>query len=77
MVEVVIAWKGKSMGRFELSKVPSVGMSCFACVDKKTLELYASFDPRIHVLDLLSRFENCKMFGFKVIIHHHLRFREE
>src|SRR5713226_5734181 len=42
VVEVVIAWKGKSMGNFELGRAPSFGMSCFSCMDKKTLEPYAS-----------------------------------
>ena len=42
VVEVVIAWKGKSMGKFKLGREPSFVMSCFACMDKKTLELYAS-----------------------------------
>ena len=64
MVEVVIAWKGKSMGNFELGRAPSFGKSCFACMDKKTPEPYASFDPRVHVLDLLSCFERCGTFGF-------------
>ena len=49
VVEVVIAWKGKSMGNFELGRAPSIGMSFFSCMDKKTLEPYASFDPCIHV----------------------------
>ena len=42
VVEVVIAWKGKSMGNFELGRAPSFGMSCFACMDKKTPEPYAN-----------------------------------
>ena len=42
VVEVVIAWKGKSMGKFELGRAPSSRMSCFACRDKKTPEWYAS-----------------------------------
>ena len=42
VVEVVIAWKGKSMGNFEWGKAPSFGVSCFACRDKKTLETYAN-----------------------------------
>ena len=42
VVEVVIAWKGKSMGNFELGRAHSFGMSCFSCMDKKTLEPYAS-----------------------------------
>ena len=42
VVEVVIAWKGKSMGNFKLGRAPSFGMSCFACMDKKTPEPYAS-----------------------------------
>ena len=62
VVEVVIAWKGKSMEKFELSRAPSFGMSCFAYMDKKTPKLYASFDPRVHVLDLLSHFESCGTF---------------
>ena len=64
VVEVVIAWKGKSMGNFELGRAPSFGNSCFSFMDKKTPEPYAIFDPRVHVLDLLSRFENCETFGF-------------
>ena len=51
VVEVVIVWKGKSMGKFELGRAPSFGMSCFSCMDKKTPGLYASLDPCIHVLD--------------------------
>ena len=62
VVEVVISWKGKSMGKFELGKAPSFGMSCFACMDKKTPKPYASFDPCIHVFYLLSRFESWGMF---------------
>ena len=62
MVVLVIAGKGKSMGKFELGRAPSFGMSCFACMDKKTPEPYASFDPHVHVLDLLSCFESCGMF---------------
>ena len=77
VVEVVIAQKGKSMGTFELGKAPSFGMSCFVRMDKKTLESYASFDPCIHVLDLLSSFEGHETFWFIIIIHHHLRFPEE
>ena len=50
VVEVVISWKGKSMGKFELGKAPSFGMLCFACMDKKTTEPHANFDPRVHVL---------------------------
>ena len=42
VVEVVIAWKGKSMGNFELGRAPSFGMSCFACMDKKTPQPYTS-----------------------------------
>ena len=42
VVEVVIAWKGKSMGKFELGRAPSFGMSCFACMDNKKPEPYAS-----------------------------------
>ena len=42
MLEVFIAWKGESMGKFELGRAPSFGMSCFACMDKETLEPYAS-----------------------------------
>ena len=42
VVEVFIAWKGKSMGNFELGRAPIFGMSCFACMDKKTPESYAS-----------------------------------
>ena len=42
VVELVIAWKGKSMGKFELGRAPSFGMPCFTCRDKKTLEPYAS-----------------------------------
>ena len=42
VVEVVIAWKGKSMGNFELGRAPTFGMSCFTCMDKKTLEPYAN-----------------------------------
>ena len=68
VVEVVIAWKGKSMGKFELGRAPSFGMSCFACMDKKTPEPYASVEPCVHVLDLLSCFESRGMFWF---IHHH------
>ena len=64
VVEVVIAWKGKSMGNFELGKAPSFGMSCFSCMDKKKLEPYPSFYPCIHVLDLLSHFESCETWGF-------------
>ena len=54
VVEVVISWKGKSMGNFELGREPRFGMSCFACMDKKTPEPYANVDPYIHVLDLIS-----------------------
>ena len=43
VVEVVIALKGKSMGNFKLGRAPSFGMSCFACMDKKTPEQYANF----------------------------------
>ena len=32
----------KSMGNFELGRAPNPGMSCFSCMDKKTLEPYAS-----------------------------------
>ena len=42
VVEVVIAWKWKSTGNSELGRVPSFGMLCFSCMDKKTLELYSS-----------------------------------
>ena len=42
VVEVVIAWNGKSMCKFELSRAPSCGMSCFFCMDKKTPKPYAS-----------------------------------
>ena len=45
VVEVVIAEKAKSMGKFELGRAPSFGMSCFAYMEKKKLEPYASFDP--------------------------------
>ena len=62
VVEVVIAWKGKSMGKFKWSRAPIFGMLCFACMDKKTPEPYASFYPRIYVLDLLSHFESCGTF---------------
>ena len=65
VVEVVIAWKGKSMGNFELDRAPSFGMSCFSCMDKKTPEPYASLT---HVF----------MFGFiltfrepQVVLVHH------
>ena len=34
--------EGKGMGNFELGRAPSFGMSCFSCMDKKTLEPYAS-----------------------------------
>ena len=54
VVEVVIYWKGKSMGNLELARAPNFGMSCFACMDKKTQKLYVSLDPYIHVLDSLS-----------------------
>ena len=65
VVEVVISWKGKSMGNFELGRAPSFGMSCFADMDKTTPELYASSYPRVHVLGyLLSRFESCGTFRF-------------
>ena len=50
VVELVITWKGKIMSNFELGRAPSFGMSCFACMDKKTPEPYASFDTRVHVL---------------------------
>ena len=40
VVEVIIAWKGKSMGKFELGRAPSFGMSCFSCMDKKIVEYY-------------------------------------
>ena len=42
VVEVVIAWKGKSMGNFEWGRAPNSGVSCFACRDKKTQEPYVS-----------------------------------
>ena len=42
VVEVVIAWKRKSMGNFEWGKAPSSGVSCFDCRDKKTPELYVN-----------------------------------
>ena len=64
VVEVVIAWKGKSMGKFKLSRAPSFGMSCFACMDKKTPEPYAIFDRHVHVLDFFSCFESCGTFWF-------------
>ena len=35
VVEVVIAWKGKSMGSFEWGKLPSLKMLCLSCMDKK------------------------------------------
>ena len=45
VVEVVIAWKGKSMGKFELVREHGARMSCFSCMDKETPELYAIFGP--------------------------------
>ena len=69
VVELVIASKGNSMGKFELGIAPSFGMSCFACMDKKTPEPYASFDPRVHVLDLLSCFESCGAFWLIIGLH--------
>ena len=67
VVEVFIAWKRKSMVNFGLGRAPSFGMSCFAFTNKKTPEPYASVDPRVHVLDLLSRFESCKTFFIQFI----------
>ena len=42
VVEVVIAWKGKSMGNFEWGRAPSSGVSCFSYRDKKTPKPYVS-----------------------------------
>ena len=36
VVEVVIAWKGKTMGNFEWGRECSSRMLCFACRDKET-----------------------------------------
>ena len=41
VVEVVIAWKRKSMGNFKWGRAPNSVVLCFACRDKKTPEPYA------------------------------------
>ena len=42
VVEIVIAWKGKSMGNLEWGRAPSSRVSCFSCVNKKTPEPYVN-----------------------------------
>ena len=47
MVEVVIAWKGKSMGKFELGRAPSFECRVFSYIDNKILEPYVIFHPHV------------------------------
>ena len=67
--------EGKSMGKFELGRAPNFGMLCFAWMDKKTPEPYASVDPHVHVLDLLSCLRVVGRSGSG--IHHHIHFPRE
>ena len=68
VIQVVIAWNGKSMGKFELGRAPSSGMSCFSCRDKKTPEPYVSLTHAFTPSFLLSRLESCGTFGLITII---------
>ena len=54
VVEVVIAWKGESMGNFEWGRPPNFGMLYFPYRDNKTPEPYVIFT---HVF----------MFGFTLM----------
>ena len=66
VVEVVIAWNGKSIGKFEFDRAPSFGMSCFSCRDKKTWEPYASLTHAL-MFGFTLMFESCSTFC--LIIH--------
>ena len=59
--------EGEEYGQFRIGQSTQFGRLCFACTNKKTPEPYANFDPRVHVLDLLSRFESWGTFW---LIHH-------
>ena len=68
VVEVVIAWKGKSMGNFEWGRALSYGVLCFACRDKKTLEPYVSLTRAFMPGSYSHVFQSCGTFSF-IIIH--------
>ena len=67
VVEVVISWKGKSMGKFKLGREPSFVMSCFACMDKKTLESYANLTHAFMFWFYSHVLGSCETFW---LIHH-------
>ena len=77
VVEVVIAWKGKSMGNFELGRAPSPGMSCFVCMDKKTPKPYASLTHAFTNCFTLTFWELRHVLVHGGIIHRHLCFPRE
>ena len=72
VVEVVIAGKGKSMGKFKLGRAPSFECRVLTSWAKKTPRTVFQFGWCVHTLRLCfdSRFGRCGMSGSSIIILH-------
>ena len=72
MVEVVIAWKGKSMGKFELGRAPSFECHFLTSWERKTPRTICQFGSCIsnsfwiHVLGDAGRLAHPSLFSIRL-----------